>query len=127
MALLRKTRPQFDFTAGATSIGISGHKSLGTLMPCGVLVYAEAPYAAAIARVSYTATGDVTITGSRSGHTPLLLWTVLAGLGSDFHAARFDAARKLADYTCNRLADLGVDAQTQSGCLHGLLPAAPAG
>ncbi|GAA1370386.1 pyridoxal-dependent decarboxylase [Catellatospora chokoriensis] len=112
LALLPETvRPAFDFTAGATSIGISGHKSLGTLMPCGVIVYAEAPYAAAIARVSYTGTRDVTITGSRSGHTPLLLWSVLAGLGSDLHTNRFDAARQLAEQARARLADIGVDAQ----------------
>jgi histidine decarboxylase len=105
------SRPGFDFTAGATSIGVSGHKSLGTLMPCGVLIYAQPPYAAARARIAYTGTTDVTLTGSRSGHTPLLLWTVLAQLGEEGLRTRFEAARELAAYTHQRLRDLGIAAQ----------------
>lgn len=103
-------RPAFDFTAGATSIGISGHKSLSTLEPCGVIVYAEPPYAAARAQVSYTGSADVTMSGSRSAHAPLKLWLVLNALGADGHRARFDAARSVAAYAHDRLRELDVDA-----------------
>jgi histidine decarboxylase len=96
-------RPAFDFAAGATSMVISGHKFLSTLMPCGVLVYAHAPLDAAGGRISYIGSADTTITGSRSGHTPLLLWWVLTTLGRDGLRARAERARTLAHYTRDRL------------------------
>jgi histidine decarboxylase len=99
-------RPPFDFTAGATSMVISGHKFLSTLMPCGVLVYAQPPYAAG-GYVAYTGSADTTITGSRSGHTPLLLWWVLTTLGRDGLRRRAEQSRALAAYTYSRLREIG--------------------
>jgi histidine decarboxylase len=103
-------RPAFDFAAGATSIVVSGHKFLGTGHPCGVLVYAESPYVRAGRTVPYTGSLDTTVLGSRSGHTPLLLWLSLMRLGADGHRARATAARNLAEYTCGRLTELGWNA-----------------
>lgn len=100
-------RPRFDFTAGATSIVLSGHKFLSTRHPCGVLIYAESPYVRAGRTVPYTGSLDTTISGSRSGHTPLLLWLSLFRLGADGHRARAAAARDLAGYTHQRLTEIG--------------------
>jgi histidine decarboxylase len=102
-----EARPSFDFTAGATSMVISGHKFLSTLMPCGVLVYAESPYNMSGGRVSYTGSADTTITGSRSGHTPLLLWWVLTTLGPEGLRRRAQASRELAAYTHRKIRDVG--------------------
>ncbi len=108
LALLpQPLRPAFDFTAGATSMVVSGHKFLGTLMPCAVLVYHRQPHAVAAGRPSYVGSADTTITGSRSGHTPLLLWHVLTTVGEAGLRARADASRKLAHYTHQRLLDIG--------------------
>lgn len=103
-------RPAFDFTAGATSMVISGHKFLSTLMPCGVLVYAQPPHTPLHARVAYTGSVDSTISGSRSGHTPLILWHVLQTLGADGLRTRADASRELATYTHAQLDRLGWEA-----------------
>jgi histidine decarboxylase len=100
-------RPAFDFPAGATSMVISGHKFLSTLVPCGVLVYAQSPYTPVNGRVSYTGSADTTIAGSRSGHTPLILWRVLRSLGVDGLRARADASRRLALYTHQQIRGLG--------------------
>jgi histidine decarboxylase len=99
-------RPRFDFAAGATSMVISGHKFLSTLTPCGVLIYAQAPYASGSV-VAYTGSVDTTITGSRSGHTPLLLWWVLTTLGEDGLRRRAEDARALSIYTHGRLQEIG--------------------
>ena len=108
LALLpEETRPPFDFECGATSIVISGHKFLSTLMPCGVLVYADSPHNISSDRVSYTGSADTTITGSRSGHTPLLLWWALKSLGPDGLRARAQASRELAAYTHAKICDAG--------------------
>jgi histidine decarboxylase len=100
-------RPPFDFAAGADSMVVSGHKFLSTLMPCGILVYAEPPLAATAARNRYTGSADTTIGCSRSGHTPLLLWTSLTLHGAAGHAVRADTARDTAAYTLARLRGIG--------------------
>ncbi len=90
--------PRFDFGVSAvTSIVVSGHKFLSTLTPCGVLVYRDPPQAALAAAVSYTGTANVTIPGSRSGHTTLLLYAALAGLGTEAHRARVHRCRDTAE------------------------------
>jgi histidine decarboxylase len=102
-----ETRPAFGFGSGATSMVISGHKFLSTLMPCGVLVYADPPHLRTGARVAYTGSADTTITGSRSGHTPLLLWWALTTLGVDGLRGRAQTSRDLAAYTHGRLRGIG--------------------
>jgi histidine decarboxylase len=99
-------RPQFDFNAGATSMVVSGHKFFSTLMPCAVLLYAHRPTGTG-GRVAYIGSSDTTITGSRSGHTPLLLWWSLTGQGLDGHHRRAQTARDLATYTHDKLLSLG--------------------
>ncbi|MDG4834099.1 pyridoxal-dependent decarboxylase [Solwaraspora sp. WMMD1047] len=102
-----ETRPAFGFGSGATSMVVSGHKFLSTLVPCGVLVYATAPHLPAGGRIAYTGSADTTITGSRSGHTPLLLWWALTTLGVDGLRRRAQASRDLAAYTHGRLRGIG--------------------
>ncbi|HET8660333.1 MAG TPA: histidine decarboxylase [Micromonosporaceae bacterium] len=102
-----QARPAFDFVAGATSMVVSGHKFLSTLMPCGILIYAQSPYTPVNGRVSYTGSADTTISGSRNGHTPLILWHVLQTLGVDGLRARAEASRKLAIYAHRQITKLG--------------------
>ncbi|UQU67413.1 pyridoxal-dependent decarboxylase [Couchioplanes caeruleus] len=99
-------RPAFDFTCGATSIVTSGHKFLSTLTPCAVLIYADAPVLARTPHVPYTGTADTTIGGSRSGHTPLLLWSSLSH-GTQVHRQRAERSRELAAHTLDRLRTAG--------------------
>jgi histidine decarboxylase len=118
--------PRFDFgVPGVNSIIISGHKFLSTLTPCGVLVYRDPPHAATSAAVSYTGTADVTIGGSRSGHTTLLLYASLAGLGLDAHRQRVLACRQTAEYACQRLRRIGVDARRLPHAFTVYFPAPP--
>jgi histidine decarboxylase len=108
LALLPEAeRPAFDFAAGATSMAISGHKFLGTLMPCGVLVYAGEPELQDSDRAAYVGSPDTTIVGSRSGHTPLLLWWALTTLGTEGMQRRAAASRDLAQYAHQMLRDIG--------------------
>ncbi|GIH05720.1 hypothetical protein Rhe02_37870 [Rhizocola hellebori] len=76
-----------------------------------MLVYDRQPHAVAAGRPSYVGSADMTITGSRSGHTPLLLWQVLTTLGAPGLRARADTSRRLARYTFQRLLDLGWEAR----------------
>jgi histidine decarboxylase len=120
--------PAFDFTVpGVTSINVSGHKFLSTLQPSGVLLYTQPPYAAATGRISYTGTADVTISGSRSGHLALLLYSALYQLGSAGHRRRALACRELAAYACRRLTGIGVAAKRLPHAFTVYFPPPPAG
>jgi histidine decarboxylase len=102
-------RPGFDFADGADCISVSGHKFLGVPTPCGVVITRRSLRTLAVGG-GYVGSPDTTISGSRSGHTPLMLWYVLASLGVDGLRKRADAARALAAYTQTRLVQLGWEA-----------------
>lgn len=105
-------RPAFDFSVpGVTSLVVSGHKFLSTLVPCAVLLYRGTPWPMPNGAVSYISSADTTIVGSRSGHTPLVLWYLLHAVGLDEHAERARAARAEALYVQQQLRLLGVDAR----------------
>ena len=78
--------PAWDFDAGIDSVSISGHKMVGSPLPCGV-VLAKKEYVDRIAcGVEYVGTLDTTIMGSRNGLTPLFLWYAFRTIGIEgFH------------------------------------------
>lgn len=120
-------RPAFDFTSGATSMGVSGHKFLSTLVPCAVLIYAAPPHALTAAeRNPYAGTADSTISGSRSGHTTLLLWSSLTRYGADGHRARAESARQVAQYAVAKLHSIGWQAWRNPHAFTVVLPTPPA-
>jgi histidine decarboxylase len=116
LALLpSEERPGFDFTDGADAITVSGHKFLGVPTPCGVVVTRESHRGTAAAwEGGYGGSPDTTITNSRSGHTPLMLWYVLRALGIEGLRDRADAARRLAAYLHARLLAVGWEAHRHS-------------
>jgi histidine decarboxylase len=106
-------RPAFGFDASATSLVISGHKFLSTLMPCAVILYPRRPATQTSDPIPYLGSSDTTITGSRSGHTPLLLWWSVTSQGLDGHRRRAEHARTLAAHTHDPLQHLGWPARWQ--------------
>jgi histidine decarboxylase len=99
-------RPGFDFADGADTISASGHKFLGIPSPCGVVV-ARNSLRVVEAGGGYVGSPDSTISGSRSGHTPLMLWYALATLGLDGLRRRAEAARELAAHVQHDLVAMG--------------------
>ena len=71
----------FAFDAGIDSISISGHKMVGSPIPCGVAL-AKKNYVERIARgIEYIGTLDTTVSGSRNAITPLFLWYAIQTKG----------------------------------------------
>jgi len=69
------------FAQGIDSISTSGHKMIGTPMPCGALV-ARREHVERISRaVAYLKSNDTTLMGSRNGHAVLSVWARLFGHG----------------------------------------------
>jgi histidine decarboxylase len=102
--------PAFDFAHGADSMAISGHKFIGSPVPCGVVIVKK-NYKERIGRtIPYIGTIDTTITGSRNGHSPVFLWYALKQMGREGLKARAENSLRLAEYIIQQLAALGIKA-----------------
>jgi len=103
-------RPSWDFADGADSIAISGHKFLASPIPCGI-VLARRAYVDRIGHaVAYIGTVDTTISGSRNGFTPLVLWYAIRALGEEGLKRRIDYALQVAAYAEGRFCEAGIPA-----------------
>jgi histidine decarboxylase len=116
-------RPGFDFADGADSIIVSGHKFLGSPVPCGVLIVRDSLRGDG-GRVTYTGSPNTTLTNSRSGLAALVLWFTLHQHGPNL-TRRAQDCRDLADYACQRLTGIGVPAWRHPHAFTVVLPTPP--
>lgn len=100
----------FDFKDGADSLSISGHKFIGSPIPCGVIVSKKSNTDRISKGISYIGSLDTTITGSRNGHSPLFMWYAIQKLGIDGMRARYQHSLEVAEYCEKRILDLGIQA-----------------
>ena len=100
----------YGFDAGFDSVAVSGHKMIGSPIPCGVAL-TRREYVGRVARsIEYVGVLDTTLTGSRNAITPLMLWYALRQRGLD--GVR-DAVRECVDvakYAVSRFNDSGIPA-----------------
>ncbi len=99
--------PPWNFQSGIDSIAISGHKMIGSPIPCGV-VLAKKVNAERIAQsVEYIGTLDTTLSGSRNALTPLFLWYAFHTIGMSGFKTIIQGCLKVADYAVEQLNRLG--------------------
>ncbi len=115
-------RVPFDFEDGADSISISGHKFIGSPIPCGVVVTRKSNRDRIAHGISYTGSLDTTITGSRNGHSPLFLWYAIQHLGENGFRNRYEHGLEMANYLLEALTKRGVKAWKNPGALTVVLP-----
>ena len=73
----------FGFDSGIDSIAVSGHKMIGSPLPCGVVVTRK-EYTAQIGRaIEYVGALDTTLLGSRNAITPVIIWYSLTKHGKE--------------------------------------------
>lgn len=99
--------PAWDFSAGVDSLSISGHKFIGSPIPCGIVLARKTNVDRIARSIEYVGTLDTTVTGSRNGITPLLLWYAIRTLGREGFARRVAGSLDLAQQA--------VDAFTRAG------------
>ncbi|WP_316840591.1 histidine decarboxylase [Pedobacter gandavensis] len=116
-------RPAFDFADGADSIAISGHKFLGSPIPCGLVIVKKTNRDRIARSIDYIGSVDTTITGSRNGHTPLFLWYTLKKLGLKGLKERALHSLSIAAYAEARLKDLGIEAWSNPNAITVVFPA----
>ncbi len=97
----------WDFRAGIDSISVSGHKMIGSPIPCGVAVADKRNVDRIARRIEYVGTLDTTIAGSRNAITPLFLWYALRTVGLDGFRQRIQQCFEVADYAIQRLRAIG--------------------
>lgn len=109
LALLER-EPKFDFENGADSIAISGHKFIGSPIPCGVVIVKKNYKDRVGQTIPYIGTMDTTITGSRNGHSPVFLWYAIKKYGVEGLKKRALQSVELAKYSEEKLRKLGLNA-----------------
>ncbi|KAI8105230.1 hypothetical protein M9435_000398 [Picochlorum sp. BPE23] len=74
--------PRLSFAEQAiSSVSVSGHKFLGSPIPCGVILIRKQFIENIGRNVEYIFSKDITLTCSRSGHSSLMLWFMISKLG----------------------------------------------
>ncbi|MDX1445236.1 histidine decarboxylase [Lishizhenia sp.] len=119
-------KPAFDFKDGIDSISISGHKFIGSPMPCGVIVAKKSIRDRISNGIAYIGSLDTTITGSRNGHGPLFLWYAIKKMGVDGLKARYEKSLETARYCEQRLQEIGVNAWRNPNSITVVMPKTPA-
>jgi len=92
--------PPWDFRAGLDSLAISGHKLIGTPVPCGVVL---------TRRGHAERVGRLTIPGSRDGIAPLILWHAWRTHGVDGFRRIVRGCFAVADYAVECLRAAGAN------------------
>jgi histidine decarboxylase len=106
LPFVEKPQP-WDFQAGVDSLSISGHKMIGSPIPCGVTLARKANVERIARHVEYVGTLDTTIAGSRNGITPLFLWYALRTVGIEGFRKMVRGCEAMAAYAMERLKAAG--------------------
>jgi histidine decarboxylase len=102
--------PVFDFRLPIGSIAISGHKVIGSPIPCGIALTRK-KYVQRIERsIEYIGTFDTTLSGSRNGFSVLLLWYAIKKFGQDGFKKMVKQIEEISEYTLKKLHETGWDA-----------------
>jgi histidine decarboxylase len=121
-AAFLEPRPAWDFSDGADSIAISGHKFFASPIPCGIVLAKKSHVDRVGHAVAYIGTRDTTISGSRDGFTPLLLWYAIRSLGIEGMRRRLERGMAVADYALERFRAAGIHARRNEAALTVVFP-----
>ena len=111
MILPYVTDPQpFGFDAGIDSISISGHKLIGAPLPCGIVITRKHLVETLGRAIELVGVNDTTLSGSRNGLTPLMIWYALNHHGEDGWRKTVHDMLDNAEYAVKRFNDHGINA-----------------
>lgn len=96
--------------SGVHSISVSGHKMFGSPMPCGIVVARKDFVDRIGSSIEYIGALDTTLSGSRNGHTTLLLWYAIQTKGYEGFRQLVHRCLDNAEYLIYKLKTLGVSA-----------------
>ena len=112
----------FGFDLGFDSVAVSGHKMIGSPIPCGVAL-TRSKHVSRIARaIEYVGVLDTTLTGSRNALTPLMLWYAFESSGLEGFRDMVRGCLEVADYAVHRFNDNGIPAWRNKNSVTVVLP-----
>ena len=114
--------PRFDFAAGCHSLSISGHKLIGSPVPCGVVLALKQNVDRIARSIEYVGTLDTTITGSRNAITPLMLWYAIRTRGVEGFSQIVNECLVCAEYAVEKLNAVGIAAWRNPHAITVVLP-----
>ena len=98
----------FGFEAGVDSVAVSGHKFIGSPIPCGVVLALRRNVDRVARSVEYVGCMDTTIAGSRNALNPLILWTAIQRWGEEGLRRRAQRSLEMAEYAVGRFRQHGI-------------------
>ena len=115
----------YGFDAGIDSVAISGHKMIGSPVPCGVAL-TKREYVARVSRsIEYVGALDTTLAGSRSAFAPLMLWYAFERIGADGFRQTARECLDVAEYAVARFNDVGIPAWRNENSVTVVFPKPP--
>lgn len=102
--------PPWNFADGIDSLSISGHKMLGSPLPCGVALALKSHVDRVARSVEYIGALDTTISGSRNAITPLILWYALRCRNGQAMREVVNRCLETAQYAVESLQAIGIEA-----------------
>jgi histidine decarboxylase len=99
-----------SFRHAIDSISVSGHKMIGTPMPCGVLVAKRQHVERIATAIAYLRSNDTTLMGSRNGHAVLAIWSRFMGHDHDGYRRDATVCAEAAQELTRTLQAMGVPA-----------------
>ncbi|MFZ4767387.1 MAG: histidine decarboxylase, partial [Roseimicrobium sp.] len=124
LPFVEKAQP-WDFADGADSISISGHKMLGSPLPCGVVLARKANVDRIARSIEYIGALDTTIAGSRSAIAPLMLWHRLRTLGDEGLREMVTGCLVRSEYAVEKLSACGIKAWKHENSVTVVIPRPP--
>ena len=98
----------FGFDAGIGSISISGHKLIGAPLPCGIVLTRRHLVETLGRAVELVGVNDTTLSGSRNGLTPLMIWYAINRRGEDGWRETVRGMLDTADYAVEQFNEQGI-------------------
>ena len=115
----------YGFDSGFDSVSVSGHKMIGSPLPCGVALTRK-EYVSRIARsIEYVGVLDTTLTGSRSAFAPLVIWYAFQRRGMDGFRKLVNESLSVAEYTVERFNEVGIPAWRNRNSVTVVFPRPP--
>lgn len=108
----------FDFRLPIHSLSFSGHKFLGSPMPCGVLISHRDRIRSFKGNAQYVGSLDTTLSSSRNGISILVMWMLIKKLGCQGMAELAQESFSLAAETTDQMQRAGISTHRHpDGCI----------
>ena len=100
----------YGFDTGINSIAVSGHKLIGGPLPCGVILTHRTNVERVGRTIELVGIQDTTLSGSRNGLTPLMLWYALEQYGDQGFRELVGGMLETAEYAVKEFNRHGIPA-----------------